>query len=247
MDRHLFALGRTCLGGLARLAYPGACWVCEAPTEADPLVCSACAIRLSHDPHPSCPRCSSSIGPYAVVAHGCPACRDESFAFDGALRMAPYTGLLREMILRMKQPPGEELTEVIGALWASRCAPRLRSLQPDLVVPIPLHWTRRLWRGFNQSEVLAQCLSRELRVPCRPGLLRRVRRTPFQSRQTTASARRANVRGAFTARTGEVVRDQTVVLVDDVLTTGATASEAARALRVGQPRRVIAVVLAHGS
>lgn len=161
--------------------------------------------------------------------------------------MAPYTGLLREVVLRMKQPNSEALTEVVGALWARQCAPRLQSFAPDLVVPVPLHWTRRWWRGFNQSEILARCLATELRIACRPGVLRRVRRTPSQSHQTSASARRANVRGAFVARTGETVRNRTVVLVDDVLTSGATASEAARALRVGQPRRVIAVVLAHGN
>lgn len=238
---------RTLLSGLLQLVYPARCWVCDCwlGEQAAPLVCAGCTRALTHDPHPTCPRCSSSVGPHVQLDRGCPACRQESFAFDQALRMAPYEGQLREITLRLKRPSGEELAEVIGTLWATMMAPRLRPLGADVVIPVPLHWSRRWRRGFNQSEILARCLADALGVPCRP-CLRCVRRTDEQKLQQSASARRANVRGAFEARPHADLAGKTVVLVDDVLTTGATASEAARALRVGRPARVIVAVLAHG-
>jgi ComF family protein len=218
------------------------------PMTADvtPLVCAACTHALTHDPHPTCPRCSSSVGPHAVVANGCPECRGASFAFDRAFRMAPYDGLLRETVLRLKQSGGEDLAEVVGRLWAAHTAPRLQSLGIDVIVPIPMHWWRRWQRGFNQSEVLARCLADALGVPCRPGWLRVARRVAQQKHQPSAAARRANVRGAFAARRDADLRGKTILLVDDVLTTGATAAEAARALQPHGPAGIVVAVLAHG-
>jgi ComF family protein len=127
-------------------------------------------------------------------------------------------------------------------------APRLRDIYPQAVVPVPLHWTRRYWeRGFNQSEILARCLGKSLQIPCYPYCIRRLRRTPRQTYQATAAARRDNVRGAFQARSQYNLAGKAVLLVDDVLTTGATANEAARALQVLKPSRIVVAVLAHGN
>jgi predicted amidophosphoribosyltransferase len=106
----------------------------------------------------------------------------------------------------------------------------------------PLHWWRHWQRGHNQSEALARALARRLGVPCRPRWLRRVRHTPRQTQQPP-SARADNVRGAFRARRGAPLAGTTVLLVDDVLTTGSTASEAARALRAAGAGRVVVAVL----
>jgi ComF family protein len=175
----------------------------------------------------------------------CVHCRDDTFQFERALRLGPYDGLLRELILRIKQPTGEMLAEMLGALWAEHAEGRLRELGVDVIVPVPLHW-RRCWsRGYNQSEAVARALADRLRLPCRPGWLRRVRNTPFQTQQTLAE-RRTNVQAGFHARPRPQLHGRTVLLVDDVLTSGSTASEAARALRAGGAARVVVAVLAHG-
>jgi ComF family protein len=244
---NLASLGRTLLGGAAQLIYPNTCWVCGnvmPPTEVH--VCSACLPALTVDPFSTCPRCSSTVGKHLTLDDGCPDCRAVSFAFDGAFRMAPYEGQLREVILRMKQWTGEDLAEVIGALWAKRMADRLAPLQADVAIPVPLHWMRRWRRGFNSCDILALCLARELSIPCWTRVLRRSRATPQQTKQPSATARRANVKHAFQAKVGDGLRGKTVLLVDDVLTTGATASEAARALRVHKPKAIYVVALAHG-
>jgi ComF family protein len=142
----------------------------------------------------------------------------------------------------MKTRAGEDLAEAIAVLWAAAIVERLRDVPIEAVVPVPLHWTRRWQRGFNQSEVLARAVAHSLGVPGKPGLLRCVRRTG-QQKQLSPTARRDNMRDAFRAPR---VPYQSVLLIDDVMTTGATAHEAARALHKGGAKRIVVAVLAHG-
>jgi ComF family protein len=111
------------------------------------------------------------------------------------------------------------------------------------VIPVPLHWRRRWQRGYNQAEALARALAGACGFPCRSHWLARVRHTPAQH-LLSPSARRANVQGAFHARKRPELAGATVLLVDDVLTTGTTCSEAARALRDAGVRKVIVAVVA---
>jgi ComF family protein len=163
--------------------------------------------------------------------------------FEKAIRLGPYENLLREIILRMKNQKGETLAELVGELWAEYAERRLRELAADVVIPVPLHWWRRWNRGYNQSEALAIMVASRLKIPCRPGWLRRIRHTPQQTSQTP-SERKENVRGAFRARAWTPIQGKRVLLVDDVLTTGSTCSEAARALRQAGASHVNAAVLA---
>jgi ComF family protein len=231
--------------GLIGLLYPNTCWTCACfLSDQTAHICPGCEELLTKDPHATCPRCASSIGPNLPVEDKCLHCRDQRFAFERAVRLGPYDGLLREVILRLKNSRDENLAEIIGSLWARQALPRLRELAPQIVVPVPLHWTRRYFeRGFNQTEVLARCLAKALQIPCYPHGIRRLRRTPRQTFQDNAAARRANVRGAFRARAGYDLAGKTVLLVDDVLTTGATAHEAASALRTLKPARIVVAVL----
>jgi ComF family protein len=177
------------------------------------------------------------------VEGGCVRCREETYHFERTVRLGPYEGLLRELILRCKHHEGEGLAEVLGEIWAECAGDRLRELRPDVVVPIPLHWLRRWTRGYNQSEALARTLAAGLGLTILSFALRRVRNTPHQTRQAP-SARRENVRNAFVVRSQAAIARKNVLLVDDVLTTGWTASEAARALRSAGASRVVVAVLA---
>jgi len=246
MFRHLATFGRDLAQGLLALLYPGVCAGCgrAVPPEQMPF-CPTCRAALTGDTQPTCPRCASTVGPFTHLDGGCPRCRDSVFHFESVLRLGPYDGLLRELILRLKHAGGEGLAEVLGDLWAEHAGPRLRQLGADVVIPVPLHWWRRLSRGYNQSAALARSLAAALGLPCRPRWLRRVRATAKQTLQTPA-ARWDNVRGVFAARPHPELRGRTVLLVDDVLTTGGTASEAARALRAAGAARVVVAVLGHG-
>lgn len=230
--------------GFHQLVYPPICAWCEGlVAEAEEDFCPGCATALTADPHFTCPRCTSTVSRHADVSAGCAGCRDDRFQFASATRLGPYDGPLRDAILRMKHQSGETLAAHVGRLWARHHADRFRTLGVGVVIPVPLHWWHRFRRGYNQSEALAAQVAQLLTVPHRPGWLRRVRRTRDQT-QLTASERRANVRGAFRATRGARLAGATVLLIDDVMTTGSTASEAARALRRAGAAAVHVAVLA---
>nr|WP_303652431.1 hydroxymethylbilane synthase [Paludisphaera mucosa] len=142
----------------------------------------------------------------------------------------------------LKHERGAYLAPALAALWAEARRDALAAAPADaLVVPVPLHWLRRLGRRYNQAEVLARALAEATGREPRAAL-RRVRRTPHlvgRGRQARALA----MRGAFAARPGADVKGRTILLVDDVLTTGATLGSAARALKRAGARRVVAVVV----
>jgi ComF family protein len=232
--------------GLLHLVYPAACHVCDAPLPPDggPF-CDGCRAALSSDPHATCPRCAGTVGPYSHLGPGCLRCRTLRFPFAAAVRLGPYRESLRQAILRMKQPGGEVLAELVGEFWAERAADRLAALGAEVVVPVPLYWLRRWQRGHNQSEVLARTLAARLRLPLRPQWLRRTRHTKMQTHPQVD--RRENVRGAFAARSAPELKGRTVLLVDDVMTSGSTASEVTRALRAAGEGRVVVAVLARAT
>jgi ComF family protein len=147
----------------------------------------------------------------------------------------------------MKHRSNEGLAELVGQWWAETAKPQFDALQIDWVIPVPLHWLRRLRRGYNQSGSLAYGLTTRLRLPLQRGWLKRYRNTPSQ-KTLSATARKDNVRGAFQVRPTARLRDRSVLLVDDVMTTGATAHEAARTLRAAGAKRVVVAALAraHG-
>jgi ComF family protein len=157
--------------------------------------------------------------------------------------LGPYREHLRDAVLRTKVLAGEGLADLLGRLFAENRTTQLRPAEIDLVAPIPLHWWRKWRRGYNQAEAVARELAAGLQLPFVPHLLRRVRWTTQQV-QPTRDARRENVKGAFRVRHCARVAAKTVLLVDDVMTTGSTLGEAARALRAVGAERVVVAVLA---
>jgi ComF family protein len=229
--------------GMLDIVYPNLCWICRQPMPSEQRgFCRVCHQALFTDPRPSCPHCAATVGPHANVESGCVACRDQGFAFDGAFRIGPYEGPLREVILRTKNAHAEGLAEMVAAEWAAKLANDLGPLGIQCVVPVPLHWWRRWQRGYNQSDALARALANAIRIPCHPYGLRRRRATAMQT-NLPPTARRENMRGAFVARRTASLAGKTVLLADDVMTTGSTAHEAARALRKAGAVRVVVAVL----
>ncbi len=175
-------------------------------------------------------------------------CRERRLPVDGTVRVGPYAEPLRSLILGQKYRRRSELGPMLGRLLAQRAALAGWIDRVESIVPVPLHWTRRVWRGFNQSAPLA----RELARVCpngRPaaGLLR-VRPTPHQTR-LPPSRRAANVRGAFGVRRRDgALKGRRVLLVDDVMTSGSTLGECARTLkRAGAAEVYVAVAAVAGT
>lgn len=231
--------------GLRQLIYPSICVVCQVPLGDSPrYFCAACEHTLTHDPYNTCPRCTSTIPEGADTSDGCPRCRDDHFHYASAMRLGAYDGLLRDVILKMKHPPGELLAECVGHLWAEVHEARFRTLGIDTVIPIPLHWWRRWRRRFNQSHYLAQAIAQRLGVAYQPRWLYRRHATASQT-TLTAAKRRENMKHAFAVSRWANLRDRSVLLIDDVLTTGSTLNEAAKVLRAAGAKCVRVAVLAH--
>jgi len=176
----------------------------------------------------------------------CPSCRTRRFAFHRVVRLGQYDGVLRKAALASKDLSGEACAMAAAELLWQTEQESLFALRPELVVPVPLHWKRRAARGINAADLIAAVLSRRLRVPTEPRCLIR-RRNTLPQFGLPPTRRFQNVRGAFTVSTGYDLHAERVLLVDDILTTGATCHEAARALRTAGVRRVAIAVLARAA
>lgn len=186
-----------------------------------------------------CMRCGASAAAESLTIHGCAHCRDRRVAWDGVWRLGAYQTPLSEWILQYKFRGGWAWGRWFGAQLASITPPR----RDALVVPVPLHWSRRLLRGYDQAAMLARRFAAEQRLPFAHGLLRRRRRTRKQTELTSEAGRAQNVRRAFQVRPVDLT-GWSVWLVDDVKTTGATAAACARLLRRAGAERVMLAVIA---
>ncbi len=190
----------------------------------DPL-CGACWEGLERIRPPWCRCCGIPIG----IEGLCGVCRRRRPRFAYARAAARYGGLVREAIHAFKFGGRRGLAEPLGELVAGIGLSALPGAAPDLLVPVPLHRRRERERGYNQALLLSRCLERTWGIPVKADVL--VRRGPtVPQADLDAPARRRNVRGAFAVTTPETILGCHVVLVDDVLTTGATAGECARCL-----------------
>ncbi len=232
---------------LNALVFPWSCALCEMEGVSGPL-CKTCRedllARSAAAKESVCPRCALKVGPFADLRGGCAVCRDRALGFDAALALGTYDGELRELCLRLKHERNAWLAPCLSELLveARRDAFRELCLDDALVVPVPLHWWRYWRRGYNQAEALAEGIAKQLKLPIRRSLKRVVgtRRLAGLSR----SARGEVIRDVFRARAHSRMMGRTVLLVDDVLTTGATCSAAARALKKAGAARVVVTVLA---
>jgi len=159
----------------------------------------------------------------------CGYCQQRSLKFDRTFAVGDYVADLRDAVLRAKHHADERLAIALAGLAADLHASALREQGLDVVVPIPMHWARRIVRGMNGPNVVADQVARRLRAPVSSQLVRR-RYTAIQG-DLPPTRRRQNVRNAFRLRHPEDFRGARVLLVDDVMTSCATCNEAARMLR----------------
>jgi ComF family protein len=246
LHRAMAACGRA----IGDLVFPWSCVLCglEGSELCGPL-CEFCREELLHESSSSrsvtCPRCALPAGPYANFRNGCSQCRGKSLGFDAAMALGPYQGALRDLCLRLKHEREAWLAPWLGGLLAESWHTELTRLPHETwIVPVPLHWWRRVRRGYNQAEAIARGLGRGLGFPVRQPL----RRIKFAEAlaQKKASERAKVLHGAFQARSGRArtLKGRTILLVDDILTTGATSGAAARALKQAGARHVVVAVLA---
>ncbi|MGH9720324.1 MAG: ComF family protein [Bryobacteraceae bacterium] len=205
-------------------------------------VCAACLAQPEpFDTEFFCISCRTAfVNPYPLAKDGrCALCRLGTRGFDVAYCFGAYEGTLSRLIQLMKFEGMRPLARPLGEfLW--RALPL--STEADAVVPMPLHWKRRYQRGFNQAELLAREVARRRRIPVW-NAVRRMRNTPSQTELTSAQ-RRKNMEGAFCLTRRADVEGKKILLVDDVMTTGASASACASIIKRGGARSVTVLTVA---
>jgi ComF family protein len=209
----------------------------EYPTRS--AVCARCWNAIVPLTPPFCRRCGDPLPSWRLIsldASRCPRCRRRASPVSSARAIGSYDGPLRAVLHALKYGRRPSLARPLARLMIASAGDLLIGV--DLVVPVPLHGRRRRQRGFNQAEELVKHLGLEWRT-----VLRRTRATPSQT-DLPAARRHANVKDAFALRRGERVAGLTVLLVDDVSTTGATLNACAAVLRQSGAREVRALTVA---
>jgi len=230
----------------ADLAFPRVCAGCGGRCDrASGYLCWECFRRLPLFDGSCCERCGRPVETRQAHAFLCGFCLQRRPAFDRARVAGRFRGGLRRMTHAFKYNRALWLADDLAGIVHGCVLAHFDAAAVDVVVPVPLFRTRARGRGYNQAALLGARVARLLDRPFAPRALARVRDTGTQTR-LSAAARRSNVRGAFAPREAGWIVGRTVLLVDDVMTTGATLSEAARALKDGGAWRVWAVAAARG-
>jgi ComF family protein len=232
---------------LVTVFFPAGCRICERLlTGASRVpICEECLASFVAMPKTVCEVCGRPLAAFAMKEGEtplCSACGNKTYAFDRARSLAVYDGALVQAILLLKF----EQIEPLGAWFAERLAELVGAEGDKLaadVVPVPLHRQRERERGYNQAALVSKPLAKRLGLAHKAVLLMRTRARP-DKRILTLEERWESVRGAFATRPGSQVDNLGVLLVDDVLTTGATLDACARALREAGAKSVVGLTVA---
>lgn len=231
---------------LLDILYPRRCLGCGVSSpETFRYICWDCWSDSARVESPFCDLCGDPVS--GAIDHDfvCYTCSSEKPSFDGARSAVRYDGVVGEALRQLKYEQALWLAPDIAKLLKNCLKAEYPGLRVDLLVPVPLHHVRRRHRGYNQSEVLARELGRQLGCPSDPGILRRIRPTMSQT-NLTAKERLSNVDKAFKYRRGQRLAGRRILLVDDVMTTGATVNACAKALKKGGATSVHVITAARG-
>lgn len=223
--------------------WPRECEVCHRPVDRPGrYVCSECLMRLPFIPTEGCCRKCGRDVPELDREFRCQDCRESRPSFDRAASALRFAVDAREMLVAFKSKNHLWLRNDFADWLEATARARFLVEEIDLVVAMPSTWKRRYDRGYNQCDYLAAPLAKRLGVAF---VKRAIKRTGNPKRQSTLSEeeRKENVKGTFLVRKPAAVAGKTVMVVDDVMTTGATLSECAKALKVAGAKRVWCISL----
>ena len=226
---------------LLHMFFPSKCVACGSFGK---VLCAKCKNSIKPVTQDSCIICYRN----SINGQTHETCKKTSY-IDNALAIIKYTGAGRDWIGAIKYKRAySTISEVVSFFpqsWVQKFKKITQYYTDALIVPIPLHKQREKMRGFNQSEKIAKEFSKIINIPISCVLLR-VINTPQQAKQPTKNTRKENIKGAFILKQGEVVKNKTIILIDDLYTSGHTAQEAAKILKIAGAKTVLLFTLAHG-
>lgn len=238
---------RGLLKSLKDLIYPDYCVVCKnkiPPAKQQQLVCVDCWDKIERNQPPFCAHCGRHLTIEAIEKNTCLNCCEFNFHFDRALSACQYTGVLKKLIHEFKYSGKDYLAKPLGSLMLTFIQDYQLPIEHlDFIVPIPLHKSRLREREFNQARLLGQEIAQEFHKEILLDALIRIKPTRTQTELTTPE-RYQNLKESFLVTKPELIKDANLLIIDDVLTTGATSNEAARSLKETGARKVLLFTLA---
>ncbi len=222
------------------ILFPPACLACEKilnPGEKTAYLCAACWDRIPIYTAFTCPFCGARLAENKKTCH-----RNTSYRLAAATDYG--NEIVKQLVWRLKYDRRTTAAEPLAKILLAHLATLTLNLADYAIIPMPLHPRRERERGFNQSALIGKKIADALNLPLFDNLLLRTRPTPPQAEAKSKEMRRVNVAGAFRVALPESLKDQNLILLDDVFTTGATINEAVAELRHAGARRVLALVIA---
>lgn len=219
---------------LIRMLYPKRCPVCEniipdTPEHINRLICVPCNTKLRYISPPKCMKCGKQL--YSESEEYCMDCKKKSHEFTQGVGVFSYDKNIKGAMYRFKYSNKREYAQFFGNILAARYGYLMRRWNVEVIIPIPLYRTKYLKRGYNQAELIAKELSKQMKIPVDSKLLIRCRKTRAM-KELNDEERLKNLQNAFKL-SKSIVKYKRVLLVDDIYTTGATMDACAGILKEG--------------
>lgn len=228
---------RNIVQNILEIVYPPHCCVCKGPSRES--ICASCEKTLPLLSPPYCRKC----GTPEHLDGLCSRCQTESPSFDRVRSSCAYSGSMKKAIASFKFHGKRRLAQALAPLMLQLFEREFALDTIDFIIPVPLHAKRESRRGFNQSTLLGEHLSEARHIPLKPELLERIRDTATMNKLGWPE-RRENMKGAFRIKDAESVKAAHILLIDDIITTGATLNEIAHLLKMNGASRVQGITLA---
>ncbi len=226
---------------LLELIFPRRCPVCDRVQPLGDRICPTCAEQLRGINSPYCCKCGKPIED--TRAEYCTDCTEYSHEYKQGRALYEYR-TIRRSLYRFKYKGRQEYAEVYGELLAVHMEEIVRRWKPDALIPVPLHRTKKRSRGYNQAELLAVTMGKHLNIPVDTKIIRRIKKTIPQKR-LNRQMRQNNLKKAFKIDRNDV-KLSTIIIIDDIYTTGSTVDAVAAVLREAGIENIYFITLAIG-
>jgi len=231
------------------LVFPVDCLLCrEQPAlHSHTPVCGTCLTQLTPTgSFDTCLRCAATVGPYTADETGCPLCRGVTYDFEEVVTLGRYQGLLAQTCVNAKKPRNHAIARLLTRMLFEKHRQRLRDWSADVIIPVPNYWWKRLRRENSAPIWIAHELGHLLKTPVRRRVV--IQHKPSQDQHNIKDVlqRRRNVRHVYKAFPSKHIQDRTVLIVDDIMTSGETLHHVAKLLKANGARTVYAVAIARG-
>lgn len=242
-QQKLQRLGETAWNTALGILFPKTCPICDKALGHGEDICGECVRKIHFIGEPRCKKCGKQLSD--VRTEYCPDCSRNSHVYKTGIAAFLYDDLISKSIYRFKYHNRRSYAEYYGKAISKQYGTIIKRWNADVIIPVPIHEKKRIRRGYNQAELISRSLGRELHMETDSSYLVRMANTKPQKEMNKAE-RKKNLENAFKL-TGNVVKYNKIILVDDIYTTGSTIDECARTLMAGGAREIYFVSLSIGA